>query len=284
MKRGASATVPELAGNVLEQFGAEGIGDRMEAAAEARGERLAEEWESPGFREAPVTWLAENLGQALPTSVPSIAGGTAGALLAGPWGAVAGAALPGWLMGIGDIRGELEDAGMDEGAAMDALVLGGAVPYAAADILMPARIGGALARGGAAQGLGPLLRGGAEETFAEGSQSLISQGAAAIGTGAPIDVGRIKEEAIRGGAAGVFLGAGGDAVAGRLPERTAPPLLSRALETAKEISARGTAAPTETEAAPAERTEAPQETPAAPESSTDPWDTLPRRPPRPPRP
>ncbi len=279
MKRGASATVPELAGNVLEQFGAEGIGGRMEAAAEARGERLAEEWESPGFREAPVTWLAENLGQALPTSVPSIAGGTAGALLAGPLGAMAGAALPGWLMGVGDIRGELEDAGMDEGAAMDALVLGGAVPYAAADILMPARIGGALAKGGAAQGLGPLLRGavrgGAEETFAEGSQSLVSQGAAAIGTGAPIDVGRIKEEAIRGGAAGVFLGAGGDAVAGRLPERTAPPLLSRAIETAKGIAAGGTAAPTETGATPAERTEAPREAPTAPERSTDPWDTLP---------
>ena len=78
----------------------------------------------------------------------------------------------------------------------------------AADVLMPARLGRALARGGAARGFGPLLkgavRGGAEETFAEGTQSLVSQGAVAIGTGAPIDVGRITEEAIRGGAAGVF--------------------------------------------------------------------------------
>ena len=281
IKKGGGAVVPELAGNVLEQFGAEGVGGRMEAAAEARGERFAEEWDSPGFREAPVTWLAENLGAALPTSVPSILGGTAGAMLAGPWGAAAGAALPGWLMGVGDIRGELEDAGMEEGAAMDALVLGGAVPYAAADVLMPARLGKSLASGAAPGGLGPLLkgalRGGAEETFAEGTQSLVSQGAAAIGTGAPIDVGRIGEEAIRGGAAGIFLGGGGQAVADRLPERTAPPLLSRAIETAKEIAARGT------EAAPAPapeagRIEAPQQTPAAPAGSTDPWDTLPDTP------
>ena len=198
-------------------------------------------------------------------------------MLGGPWGAAAGAALPGWLMGVGDIRGELEDAGMDEGAAMDALVLGGAMPYAAADVLMPARVGRALASQGAARGLGPLLkgalRGGAEETFAEGAQSLISQGAAAIGADAPIDVDRIKEEAIRGGAAGVFLGAGGQAASGVMPERTDPPLLARAIETAKEIAARGTAVPAT--APTPEATEAPQPTPVPPQVETDPWDTLP---------
>ncbi len=252
LRRGSVATVPELAGNVLEQFGAEELGGRIEAGAERRGSRLAEQWESPQFRDAPVSWLAENLGQALPTTVPSIAGAAVGSLL-GPAGTIAGAAIPAYLMGVGDIRGELEDAGMEEGAGMSALTLGGAVPYAAADILMPARVGRALASGGAKRGFGAMfraaMRGGAEETFAEGAQSLVSQGAAAVGTGQEIDLRRIGEEAVRGGAAGVFLGGGGQAAASVLPARdTADP------------SADPGAAPT------------------APQRDEDPWDSLPGHP------
>ena len=252
LRRGSVATVPELAGNVLEQFGAEELGGRIEAGAERRGSRLAEQWESPRFRDAPVSWLAENLGQALPTTVPSIAGAAVGSFL-GPAGTVAGAAIPAYLMGVGDIRGELEDAGMEEGAGMSALTLGGAVPYAAADILMPARVGSALASGGAKRGFGAMfraaMRGGAEETFAEGTQSLVSQGAAAVGTGQPIDVGRIGEEAVRGGAAGVFFGGGGQAAASVLPAR------DTSLETAD-----------------------PSAAPPAPQRDEDPWDSLPDTP------
>ena len=226
LKRGAVATVPELAGNVLEQFGAEGVGGRMEERAEGRGAALAAEWESPRFRDKPVSWLAENLGQALPTTLPSILGGVAGGMLGGPAGAVAGAAIPGYLMGVGDIRGELEDAGMEEGAKMDALVMGGGVPYAAADVIAPARLAKGLLKGGAEKGFGSLFRGalrtGVEEGVSEGAQSVVSQGAAAIGTGQEIDIGRIIEEGARGGAAGMFFGAGGQAAASRMPARETP--------------------------------------------------------------
>ena len=228
---GATATLPRLGGQFMQAMADVGdmglgpdtqgdawiraLGERLSAYGVERGEELAQRFgESPGFREAPVEWLAENLGQALPSTIPAIAGGMA----AGPAGALA----VGGAMGAGDIRGELEEAGMEPGGKMTALTMGGAVPYALADMLMPARVGSAIMKGGAAKGFGPMfgsaLRAGVEEGVAEGAQSTISQGAAAIGAGKDVDWGRVGEEAIRGAAAGPFFGAGGQALATRRQE------------------------------------------------------------------
>ncbi|MCY3678745.1 MAG: hypothetical protein OXH66_14350 [Gemmatimonadetes bacterium] len=253
---GATATLPQLAGNLMETIGGTGMGSGqrfqeiaskhlpqafeppapdtgpgalrravagagrdLEEYGEERGEELAGRYgESPGFTEAPFSWLAENVGQALPSTLPAIAAGVAG----GPAGALAAGAA----MGIGDIRGELEDAGMEPGPEMDALIAAGAIPYALADRLMPARVGAAIREGGGERGLEALfraaVRSGAEEGFAEGAQSAISQGAAALGTGQDIDWGRIGEEAVRGAAAGPFFGAGGQALASRRQARQEP--------------------------------------------------------------
>ena len=221
---GATATVPQLAGNVLETLGDLGIvrggevaGERIEEFGERRGAELSERYgESPSFRDAPIQWVAENLGRAVPTAVPAIGAAAAG----GPLAALGVGAA----MGAGDIRGELEDAGMDPSSPAGlALTVGGAPIYGAADMLMPARVGGAIAKGAAAKGFGPIfqsaLRSGLEEGVAEGAQSLVSQGAAAIGTGQDVDWARIGEEAVRGAAAGPFFGAGGQVVASRRQAR-----------------------------------------------------------------
>ena len=235
---GATSTVPRLAGNFMEALGDLGregtpldlVGDKgseVEAFAERRGEELADRYgPSESFREAPVSWLAENLGQAIPTMLPIIAASAGGAVVGGPPGAVAGGLAAGGAMGAGDIHGELEDAGMEPGAARTALTFGGAVPYAAAERVVPGRVGGKLVTGAAKRGFGPLfqeaMRSGVEEGITEAAQSAISQGAAAIGTGQDIDWQRIGEEAVRGAAAGPFFGAGGHALASRREGRQEP--------------------------------------------------------------
>ena len=67
-----------------------------------------------------------------------------------------------------------------------------------------------------------MIRQCVEEGVSEGAQSVISQGAAAIGTDQEMDIGRILEEAARGASAGMFLGAGGSAAASRMPVRETP--------------------------------------------------------------
>ena len=275
---GATATLPRLAGGLAKtlsdldpkwSFEPDTGPDLLARAGHAmteygaeRGEQLAaEHGPSPGFKEAPVSWLAENLGQALPSTLPAIAGGVAG----GPAGALAvGAAL-----GAGDIRGELEEAGMEPGAGMTALTLGGAVPYALVDRMMPGRVGSQIAKGGAARGFGPMfksaMRSGVEEGVAEGAQSAISQGAAAIGTGQDIDLHRIGEEAVRGAAAGPFFGAGGQALASRRQARQEPVQE----ETAAGAEAGTLADPTSTTGLPGEKPT--DSAGGSPAPAADPW-------------
>jgi len=217
LKSAASVTMPSLAGHTLQEFGMERLGGRLIEGADRRAQ--ASDYKAPMVTEDGVSgeWVGHSIGQSLPTTLPGIVGGTIGGMLGAPLGplgvaggAALGAAIPSYLMGIGDIRQELIDAGADDDVLRRVLVRGGAIPYAMLESLLPGKVGKVFLRGavknliqtGKATAMGAVTEG-----ITESLQSVLSQGAANIHTGRPVDWRQALEE----GAAGAV---GGGAMSG----------------------------------------------------------------------
>lgn len=79
-------------------------------------------------------WLAFNVGQGVPYMSASALSTLVGGALGGPAGAAVGLGGSGYVMGLGDIQGELIEKGQEDKAR---LALAGGVPYAALDFLGP---------------------------------------------------------------------------------------------------------------------------------------------------
>ncbi|MCL7965377.1 MAG: hypothetical protein M8858_08165 [marine benthic group bacterium] len=165
-------------------------------------------------------WAAQALPQGLISTIPPVVGSAAGLAIGGPFGALAGAIMPGYLLNKNEVRQALRDPGSGyEGLAVEdaediaAIV---ALPMAALDAIMPGRIVGKwmgpvrqqvqktiLRRVLVAAGEGAVLEG-----IPEALQNVTKQIAVRVETGRPLDPQEIIEDFAAGAVLGSMFGVG----------------------------------------------------------------------------
>lgn len=207
----------------LEQQGEEFATGARERAAEIPGPKRPADWENLGDA---IDWAAFSVSQGVVSSLPSLVGGATGGLVAGPPGAFVGALGPGYLLNQEEVRRALKDEGISDERA-DQISEIAAIPMAALDVVVPARLGTQLTQPLKQSLTRAVVRGflreaatsGVLEGLTEAGQSAIQQGTAATAAGRRLtgeDVAQILEEGAAGGLTGAVLGTGGHAVqAGR---------------------------------------------------------------------
>lgn len=219
--------------------GAEGIEARGEAMSEAaRGRQEGYAGRVTDVREIKSLddfkdWAAFALGQGLGSTAAPIAGGAVGAAATGgsPVGAMAGALAPSYALILGEIRGEMEQAGVDP-ATVDKVAPLAAVPASALEALLPGAIGRKAVSGTAAKFgkelAGRLLRRGAQGTVIEGAteagQDAIAKGATAATSEeeflTPETAWSLVNSALAGALPGAAFGVAGGVTEGRFGRAT----------------------------------------------------------------
>lgn len=231
-------TAGKLAGETLEQFGGDKIGPTVADLARDVGQvvagrsQTAELPPTPSPREDPLGFVVGTVAQTAPIMAPMLASGAAGGAAAvalqGPSaiarGQQIGTLAASYLLGVGDARQQAEEAGWKPSFGRDVAMVTVAIPYAALDAVLPQRI---LARFGTkadqqrAKGvIRDMLETATLEGGTEGAQSFLTQLAAGIGTGRPIDPTQIGAEALAGAVAGGVMGGAANVFA---PGPAAPP-------------------------------------------------------------
>lgn len=166
-----------------------------------------------------VDWALYAGGQGIASSLAPLATATIGTLLGGPIGGVVGATAGSYAQNVGELRQELERAGVTDTDKLEKLTLAGAVPMALLDAVVPARIAGGAVRRQVvrrlAQRLVRVAETGVLEFATEGAQSGIAKGIVSGETDQPFltreNLLGILDEAAAGGVTGLALGAGGAA-------------------------------------------------------------------------
>lgn len=155
---------------------------------------------------------AYGITEGLVSSLPSLAGGTAGLAVAGPAGAFAGATLPSYLQNQDELDQQLQAAGVDETRAGRIASLG-AIPMAALDA---APIAGLLSKVGRRKAeewalktvFKDLAAQGVFEGTTEAAQNAIAQTITQRVTGKPISWSQLAESGIVGMGVGTVMGGG----------------------------------------------------------------------------
>lgn len=242
--RGFTGAVKQLgptSGAGIEAAGiATGIGG-IERAGTAVREMTESETPAPDlvklrdFFQKPFTFIGEQIGSGMGSTLPSLVGGAAGSV-AGPVGMIAGAGAPALLQNTGDLFQQLQEEGVDRARAAKLASIWGPVltvpdVFAASRLLRPF-LGTAvtdLSTKGIARAIATRMKQGATvEGITEFGQNVGQEAIAAIETGNldPVNrAERIATGAIAGGLTGGVTGAGG-AVVERLRgpgEQTPPP-------------------------------------------------------------
>jgi N12 class adenine-specific DNA methylase/predicted kinase len=223
-------------GEVLEAVGMEGWGAALKRFGEK--EAFGSDPRVPSLRNIRTvedfqSWAAWSLGQTAGSMVPTIAGAVAGTAIAGPVGTVLGAALPSYVLNTGELRVRLREAGVPDDE-LDRWALGGGIPIAALDMVVPGRVAERVAGKAAAKGAGGAMKriGGAAakdmatEGGTEGTQTLMQQAIEADAIDLPpnerIDGWEILDATAAGGLMGVVAG-GGSQTMSELRQRKARP-------------------------------------------------------------
>lgn len=222
----------EAAGQVAQMLGADELGQRIidvgAGRREAAAPRVASMYDIRSADDA-ADWALYNLGQGIASTVPSIAGGAAGAAVGSVvpvvgtgLGAAAGAMAPGYVQNAGMLRSELREAGMKNPELLDRYAALGGVPLAALDVLFPAtlvtRLFGAGGKREVARRLAHRIvqeaaAGAATEGLTEAGQATIERGIVSHATGEPFatkeNAKQILEEGVAGALTGGVLGGAG---------------------------------------------------------------------------
>lgn len=163
----------------------EAFSEQARAAQEAHPGRVTDVREIKDLRDFR-DWASFSLGQGLASTAAPVIGGLAGGAAAGPVGAAVGAMAPSYGLMLGEIRSELEGAGIDP-ATIDRVAPIVAVPAAALEALLPGKIGSSAAAGAAARFgrelakriVAGAARGALTEGITEAGQDLIAKGTVA---------------------------------------------------------------------------------------------------------
>lgn len=183
-------------------------------------------------------WANQTAGRLIPVMVPSVAGGIAGAAAApavgvtATVGAAAGAFIPSWGLGVGEVQAAMKEK--DPTKEADAWVFAGGTAIAALDSVLPGAVGGKLIRtfgkeaaeeialrtlmrpapaaliGGAKAG----AKGAAAEGVTESLQESIGEVSASFAAEQDVDWESLPERMLEAGAAGALMGGGISAPSG----------------------------------------------------------------------
>ncbi|HET9949903.1 MAG TPA: diguanylate cyclase, partial [Longimicrobiales bacterium] len=233
-------------------------------------------------------WAAYSLGQGLGSTAAPVAGGVIGGVVAGPPGAAAGALGPSYALMLGEIRGELESAGVDpETIARIAPAV--AVPAAGLEMLLPAAVGHGATRSVAARFGRELARrvaaraavGALIEGATEVGQTAITRGTtAALSPDVEFLTEETLSELVNSALAGALPGAAFGAASGSIEGRLRPPRSPREVlrVAGQEAELRARAARREARRLPGDRSfAAPREEPAPAPAAGQPRRGLRRR-------
>jgi len=117
-----------------------GVGERLKKASKKlRSYRAGQTYQTTGLSlkdiedlDTALTYAGETVGQGVASTLAPLAGGAVGALVAGPGGAIAGAAGPSYVLNMGDLYDSLIDEKIPAARAAE-IAAYGAIPLAALD-------------------------------------------------------------------------------------------------------------------------------------------------------